>query len=468
MSTNTCHDLIFPSLMDTLDVSFDTDVNHLGVVIGDKSASRIIALSTSGVFIDNSLIPNFWASDNFAVDSGFQGHLYTREQDILVLKTPSLKLQDIEKVRASITLNSKIWDFFTGTSLAGADSPIILVSDDIYSKGIKFPDNIFRYTGNMNEAAKWQFISSKSSYLAFIFNRETLQQIGIYNHLHSNHKKAANSISLLMDKNECMQLLQKEVTCCAQSYPINESATASAIINNIPTDRSYVFKPSGGAAGIGLFPTNLVGGSVEQITRHMDLLRRTGKLPDRFQIQEFIPGNIHGCSACFWGDNQFEILEIHDQMISKYGRCTGSRWTLEIVSTHQENVLNFYKQIATVKQLNLRGLICLDFIQDKVIEVNPRITASAPIAHILRMKNFFKQKCGTDFKIRQIDVNTNIALPFEMIINGEFWKLVQYFWEYHKVICLPQGINPYGPSRMIFINDDSGSSSQKRFLRCLQ
>jgi hypothetical protein len=450
-----------------LKVSFDTEVNHLGVLIGDTSLKRIVSLSTSGVFVDKTLIPGFWTSDNFSVDSGFQGHLYTREQDSLVVRIPSTEYPDIEKIKTAIALNFKIWNSFVGIRLVSAESPITLVSDHLPSESVKLPGNITWFTGNMNDATRLLFNSSKFSYLAFIFSTEVLQDLGLYNSLEDNYQDIANHTSLLMDKNECMELLQEQVNFCARSYPFNNKASAAHLVESVPTDRAYVFKPSGGAAGIGLFPLNLIGTGIHQIAEHVDLLRQAGNLPVRFQIQEFIPGNIYGCSACFLGNGRYEVLEIHEQMINSQGRCTGSRWNSEIAAAKQELVFDFYRQIASIKQLNPGGLICLDFIQDKVIEVNPRIAASAPIAHILRMRNLFRSRYGDDFNIHQIDLNTNISVPYEMIRNGKFWDLVLDIWNDHRVMCLPQGINPFGSSRMVFINDDSGSTYQKLFLKSI-
>jgi hypothetical protein len=450
-----------------LKVSFDTEVNHLGVLIGDASLKRIIALSTSDVFVDKSLIPGFWTSDNCSVDSGFQGHLYTREQDALVVRIPSAEYPDIEKIQTAIALNFKIWNSFTGIKLAGPESLITLVSDHLPAAPDKLPGNITWFTGNMNDATRWLFNQSGYSYLSFIFSREVLQHLGIYHSLEDNYQEIAGHTSLLMDKNECMQLLQEHVNFCARSYPFNSQATVSRLLGTVPADRIYVFKPSGGAAGIGLFPLHCSGAGIHQIVEHIDLLRQEGKLPVRFQIQQFIPGNIYGCSACFTGNGRFELLEIHEQLINAQGRCTGSRWNPESAAAKQELVLDFYRQIAGLKQLNTGGLICLDFIQDKVIEVNPRIAASAPIAHILRMKDLFRSRYGDGFNIHHIDLNTSVSVPYAMIRSGKFWNLVQSIWNDHGVMCLPQGINPYGASRIVFINDDSGSTSQKLFLESI-
>jgi hypothetical protein len=72
-----------------MELLFDTDVNHLVVLIGNRHSERIVALSTSDVFVNRSLIPSLWGISNEAIDSGFQAHLYTRPEDIFVVRVPS-------------------------------------------------------------------------------------------------------------------------------------------------------------------------------------------------------------------------------------------------------------------------------------------------------------------------------------------------------------------------------------------
>ena len=88
-----------------MELLFDTDINHLGVLIGNRHSERIVALSTSDVFIDRSLIPSLWGKGNEAIDSGFQAHLYTRPEDIFVVRVPSNGFSAVEKVQTAIDQN---------------------------------------------------------------------------------------------------------------------------------------------------------------------------------------------------------------------------------------------------------------------------------------------------------------------------------------------------------------------------
>jgi hypothetical protein len=112
-----------------MELLFDTDVNHLGVLIGNRHSERIVALSTSDVFINRLLIPSLWGKGNEAIDSGFQAHLYTRPEDIFVVRVQSNDFSAVEKVQAAIGQNCVIWDSLAGIRIASPKSSIALASD---------------------------------------------------------------------------------------------------------------------------------------------------------------------------------------------------------------------------------------------------------------------------------------------------------------------------------------------------
>ncbi|CAA6802729.1 MAG: Unknown protein [uncultured Sulfurovum sp.] len=201
---------------------------------------------------------------------------------------------------------------------------------------------------------------------------------------------------------------------------------------------------------------------------HVMKLKNKGELPNRFQIQEYVRGIPYGASAYCKGNGEFEILEIHEQIINKKGKFIGGRWTDTIMSEKIEFVKKIYSKILNSVSLNFTGLLCIDFIDDKVIEVNPRLTASGPISHVLKMRNKLKQKFGNDFCIKQIDLNTGLNIPFEIVSNGILYNKIEKIWKEYGVICLPQGLNPFGTSRMIFINDNLKKTAQKEFIKNIQ
>src|SRR4029453_4569348 len=102
----------------------------------------------------------------------------------------------------------------------------------------------------------------------------------------------------------------------------------------------------------------------------------------------------------------------------------------------------------------ITGLICFDVIDGKVIEVNPRVTASAPIPHLLARNGMIALHVGGGFRIERIDLRTRVRVPYELIESGDFARLVERTMDEHRVLVLPQGLNPFGDSRLAFVNDD--------------
>lgn len=446
--------------------SVDTDVNHLGVLIGNPEADRIIAVSTSSVFKDKCLIPNYWGVDDSTLDSGFQGHMYTRPNDVLVVRSPELNKNIPEMVRTAIGTNYKIWESLTGIQLASTESRIIISSNDISEPSLRMPYNFSWTTGNLYAAGISQYQKSRHSLIAFVLNNYLMESLGIQNKIGKLHTFQIESTSLLMDKNYALQILQDHNIDCAQTYPFNNNIDLKEKINQISDADHYVFKPSGGAAGIGLFGTSENGVSLKQINKHLQNLKHNRRLPGRFQIQKFLPGVPYGISAGFDGKGGFKIFEIHQQLI-KNGKFIGGRWSPAIENMQMEKALLLYEQLAEIDQLSLLGLVCLDIIDGKIIEVNPRLTASAPISHLLRVQDQLSDHLTGNFKIYQIDLNTSLYVPYESIKNGMLTYLIENMWKELGVLILPQGLNPFGNSRFIFVNDDQNGSAQQEFINRL-
>ncbi len=447
----------------------ETGVNHLGVLVGDPGADRIIAVSTSAVFRDQSLIQNFWGKDSSTLDSGFQGHLYTRPNDILVVRSPVCEGNIPEMIRSAIGVNYDIWNSLTGIRLASTESRIIIVSDHQADQKSLLPGHFIWRTGSLQDAAVSYCQDTGESFLAFVPDCR-LEDLSFF-HEKMNNEMAAwfQTASLMMDKNHAMELLQKQNIQCATTYPFNGAVDFDSRLREIPESGRYMFKPAGGAAGISLFPgNNRSGARIEQIARHIKTLLLDNKLPERFQIQEFLPGQPYGVSAGFDGKGGFEIFEIHQQNINNAGKFTGGRWTPAIEEEQMENVYSIYEQMAINGKNYLFGLFCLDIIDGKVIEVNPRLTAAAPIAHILRRREQIENHVQGNFEIRQIDLHTGVRISYESVRNGKLKKLIETFWQDEKVLVLPQGLDPFGTSRLIFINDNLEAEAQKRFLRKIE
>jgi len=451
-----------------MEVIFDTEVNHLGVLIGNHYKYKIIALSTADVFIDKLLIPTFWKKNNESIDSGYQAHLYSSKNDILVLRVPTNENQVCEKVSIAIGQNFEIWRFMTGIYLSSSEDKIVLVSDLTPPNSAYFPQNISWFQGNMHNAVLSLLKQTKFSFLAFTFNSQVVNMLSQYFPIGDEIKNIAKSVTTLMDKNSALKLFQKSTLKCPKTYFFDERSDFPFDLSSVHPSKLYVFKPAGGAAGIGLYNNNGLGANVKQIAEHIYELKGLHQLPKRFQIQEFISGNPYGASAIIKQNGEIEILEIHKQIINQHGKFVGGRWTSDLAAKQRESVKKMFENIVGILPFNYAGLMCLDYINKKVIEVNPRITASAPISHILRLKDYFAKKNGPRYIIKQIDLNTGLDIRFEIIKHGKLRNIIDKILEKHKVICLPQGLNPFGTSRMIFINDNREGTAQKEFIEAIK
>jgi hypothetical protein len=270
----------------------------------------------------------------------------------------------------------------------------------------------------------------------------------------------------MMDKNYALHLMDANKIPCAKTYFFNEDTDMRKALASIPGSHKYIFKPAGGAAGIGVYGNDGLSGICD-VSRHIEDLNQSNKLPRRFQLQEFLPGIPYGCTAWLNEDGSFEMFEIHRQLINTTGRFTGGRWTPAIMEEQLDNITDLYKQLVAVRKPRLTGLMCLDVIDGRIIELNPRLTASAPIAHILQNQHKIHHLHGRKFHIRQIDLNTSVNLRYEYVADGALKQIIGDIRRKNHVLILPQGLNPFGNSRFIFINDDKKGSAQKRFLQMI-
>lgn len=444
-------------------VSLD-DLAHLGELIGDPYEDRLIAVSTSVVFKDRSLTQMFWGTDVLSLDSGFQGHMYTRPNDTLVVQVAGAGESIISRVKAALDVNCSIWRALTGIQLIPATGRIVLALPHPLQGVSGLPKNIICHVGGLLDAAVSEHRDRGGAFLASVLNESILKNIERCQSKFNYLLEQAHNTSWLMDKNSAIEMLHSKGVKCARTFIVNEESDLEQVLDSIPAAGRYVFKPAGGAAGVGLYTNDGRGASLQSIRTHLETLRNTGKLPRRFQIQEYVAGMPYGVTAYLSRNNSFRILEIHQQQINDAGRFIGGRWTADLQEQKIPFVRAVYKRLADMVHPYLSGLVCLDFIDDKVIEVNPRMTASAPIAHILRDYYRIAHYLEFDFRIEQIDINTNVPISFEFIYDGRLQGLIETFWKERRVLILPQGLNPFGGSRLLFINDDSHGAAQRAFL----
>ena len=438
------------------------DTRHLGTVVGDPDRPRIIAVSTSGVFHDDTLVRTFWGTDPSAIDSGIQGHLYAGPDDIFVVRIPEGTGPSINLLASALDANADIWAALTGIRLATSRSRIVLASDRARVTSLALPGTMSWHVGTLTDAAAAQYTAGHGSLLAFVLDETTLRPLGP---AHDRLTQQARTTSMLMDKNRAMEILQRNAVPSAQTFALTSGADLARSLREIPRVGRYVFKPAGGAAGIGVYRGAGTGASAGEIGRHVHGLARSGRLPRRFQVQRFLAGIPHGVSAHIGGDGSVVVLEAHRQVIDPAGRCMGARWTSAIEWSQQKSAAAIYSRIVAIPGLHPSGLVCLDLIDGRVIEVNPRLTASAPIAHLLHREAQMATHRGSEFTISQIDVHTSVSVPAASMIDGRLRALVDRILTDYGVLALPQGLNPFGPSRFAFVNDDSAGTAQRLFLR---
>ncbi|TFD53974.1 ATP-grasp domain-containing protein [Cryobacterium frigoriphilum] len=487
---------VAPAVADDVTPEHRDRVSHLGTLIGDPAGPRIVAVSTSGVFLDPTLVPAFWSRAIDGLDSGIQGHLYTRPHDVFVLRLPELDPQrasatevpgpvDVAAVLAMLELNAQIWAELTGVRLATADDPVIISAERPPPPGTMLPPHVRWHVGSLLAAGAGEYRTGRGAFLAFILDVNTLTALGLQadtgggraaliGALERSHLRArARATTALMDKNSAMNLLQANRIPCARTYTFTRQTwlrSTGALTPGtepstpVPSRGRYVFKPAGGAAGVGVLCDPRGGSSAAEVIGHINELAVRKILPDRFQLQRFVPGVALGASAVI-GSRTVRVLEVHEQLLDAAGRFVGARWTPSIAAEHWSAATHIAAGLRTIPELFLRGPISWDMIAGQVIEVNPRLTASAPIAHLLYHEARLRAHRGPGFRLTQIDVNTAVS-----ITPGDITRLrglIDDLWRDFGVLVLPQGLNPFGTSRCVFVNDDDSTTAQQHFLAAL-
>ncbi|KFF60503.1 hypothetical protein JF66_03875 [Cryobacterium sp. MLB-32] len=448
-----------------------SDTRHLGTLVGDgplaggAPGARIIALSTCAVFSDTSLLRTYWRTDPGGIDSGIQGHLYTSPDDTFIVRMPRDTRRAVDHLSRCLAANAEIWASLTGIRLATCDSRVVLAADHASVATTRLPPTMSWQVGTLAEAAAAEYRSGNGSLLAFVLDEQTADALGVRD---ARLLRQARLTSLLMDKNHAMTLLERSGVPAAHTYALTEAEWLAGRLRDVPEHNRYVFKPAGGAAGIGVFFDAQHGSSMSEIEDHLRVLANSGRLPHRFQVQEFLAGTPHGVSAYLPGDGTAHILEAHRQVMDAAGRCVGARWTPDIESDQVDAARAVYQRLAHGGQHPLSGLVCLDLIGGRVIEVNPRLTACAPIAHLRHVEAHIASHRGGGFRITQIDVHTSVPVPTQCLHDGRLRALIDRLQTDYGVLALPQGLNPFGPCRFVFVNDTTSGTAQQVFLRQIE
>lgn len=441
-------------------VTVPINISHLGISFGNESNGRIIALSTSGVFFDQKLISSFLHVTPSSLDNGFQAHLYTTASDTLVVYIKDVDDLIIQQAVNCIAVNADIWKTLTGISLVKNDVVIAYNSKSTYSGNI--PPGIHLRKETLMKVAVRVAQEEEKALVAFVFNEHFFQESALNFPKNSLLRKYAETTSLLMDKNKTIQLFQNNNVPVPVTYFSEEQELA------MDKTCRYVFKPSGGAAGLGLYSNEGKGATCDDLQRYLKNLKEKKLLPTDYQIQEFIPGPVYGALVLFQSDGRPEILQIHNQIINRKNKFVAGFWSRENQNYRFDIVRDLVQKIAAIEDLKFIGIMGIDIIDGKIIEINPRITATSPISHLLFKEKEIQSFMDSDFRINRIDINAGVSISKEMINNGQLKNIIVEMWLKNKILVLPQGLNPIGNSRVLFINDNQQNDGQAKFLEKIE
>lgn len=380
------------------------------------------------------------------------------------MRAPAHAADAEERVRLALDVSARLWRNSVGIEIFHPDGRLILASGDAAPR----PPASIWFHGGLIEAASHCFNEGGGGLLAFVLHTRLLRSLKLDLAEMDLWRDRARATTLLMDKNAAMEALQGQEVPCARTWTVNDIVETARLFEVLPADGRFVFKPAGGAAGIGVFGPSRGGVSRPELITYLESLRAAGKLPARYQVQDFIPGPPLGLTGWIGGDGDFEVFEIHEQFIDDQGRFAGGCWTPESEDKAREWAESVYARLSRIPSPRFRGLIGLDAIAGRVIEVNPRLTASAPVAHLLELEAAIAERLGSAFCIDRITLNTAAKIPYERMRDGSVEDAVRRLRAESGCVALPQGLNPFGHSRLIFVNDDAGKTAQRKFLRMVE
>jgi predicted ATP-grasp superfamily ATP-dependent carboligase len=432
-------------------------VTHLGIVIAGENPGTIIGMPTSEVYSD----PELLQVPKNHLDNGIQAQLYVGHDDTLVVYYPHLTPNLVERISENLLANASIWKHLTGISIRPKELVIAYETSEIGNDFSKGPITLKK--GSLLSSSIEKMEQSGQSILGFVSSSSFLRELKRKIPASSRLDKLAEQTDILMDKNHTMAFLGCAGTNVPKTYTFERTSFSVADLDRLD-EGEYIVKPAGGAAGIGLFPKAGTGASPSILREHLRDLISSGTLPGRFQIQEFIEGLVWGVMGLFFPGGRWQILQIHTQQMDKQGRFIGGRWNRYLESERLKFAEALFSSLADLDSFEYQGVIEFDLIGEKIIEVNPRITASSPICHLLSLESKLQQQRGKEFHIDQIDINTQVQFPEDSEKLTQIARMILKIHEDTEVLVLPQGISPIGKSRVLFVNDDEESSSQFRFL----
>lgn len=432
---------------------------HLGVLVNPPGKEMLVGLISSEVFLDKDLPRSFLNREAESFDEGFQVQLYCRRNDRLCIQVNTDVNSDpgttLQLINASLDANCRIWKEIAGLSIGPGK---ILVSTVTAIPGSQH--RTAWKQGSMKQAITHEFNRGGYRWRCPVLTPELVEGLILCPEEKLFLRQLAASTALLMNKNEALKALRESGIAVPRTYFMDRHSY-EAVLEELPRNLNYVFKPAGGAAGVGVFPEGAGGASPEKIKAHIHDLNQGKLLPREFQVQEFVKGQHWGITYLLLPDRKWKILQVHRQLMGTDHRFTGAVWT----RTFQEEKTAFAEQLIQqwigASPTACLGIFSLDLIGDQVIEINPRITGTSSVYHVLsHEKEIVKRPAG----IHTIHLSTRIKIPVNLVESGRIVEMIRQLEASSQVKILPQGINPFGYSRVLFINDNDAMQVQREFI----
>jgi hypothetical protein len=436
-----------------------------GIVIGNAKTQRIFSLSTSSQVQDPEGSNRTLGCSVITADKGYQMHLYTREEDQLIVRIPpqNVSLEALQLVDSAISFNQQIWEYFTKVKLCGSNQ-VVVVSESLDISWLQSDKETMEqfnfHKGTLDQISKDIFLENGGQIVLPIISEDRIQGIQIDPPLDS----IAACVSTLNDKNNAIPILKRSGIQVPETYTINDPSEAASALSQLDPKKKYVFKLAGAVASIGMFTNNDQGCTPKEIIEHLASLQRAGKTPNHFQIQEFINGSSYGGIVLIDQSRKLQLLSIHQQIVEE-GNWLGLRWEQQIEAKLKDFVLESVKALLTDQEITLLGAFNIDFMVSEdglkyITEINPRYSAGVPF-HTIRTLESNIQKIFPDFMIKTMFLDPNIHFSNQFLQSGMLFQIVQDLYRNFNVVILPQGINPFGNSCVIFINDLDGKGRNK-------
>lgn len=443
------------------------NVRSFGVVVGKPDTRRIFSLSISSQVEDPDGFSRVSGSSVVTADKGYQLHMFTRERDLLIVRVPpgDLSFEAFELVYSAVRLNRQIWDYFTGIKLASPSrNHVVMVSEK--SGGASFTSHSermgkfsFRY-GTLDQVSKELFFEKGGQIVLPILSPSRIQGIGVDSLLES----VAACVSALNDKNRAIPLLKRSGVPVPETHLVNEAKQVAGLRSRLDPGKRYVFKLAGSVAGIGMFTNHDRGCSPEEIMEYVACLKKAGKAPRRFQVQELVRGKSYGGIVSVDQRGNVRLLSVHQQIVDE-GRFMGLLWKPEFEARFGDFVMESVRSLLGQKVVSLLGSVNIDFMASEdgklyVVEVNPRYSAGVPFATIRSSEPNIQKKFSC-FAVESMFLASNIPFSKQALKSGTLLRVVQDLHRKCKVVILPQGINPFGNSSVLFVNNPEGKGRAK-------